>query len=58
MNGFYTVYEFFIAFKLILRESKAFLRKTHTNIHQPLFAYIHANARTHTRHTHQNPTKH
>ena len=49
MSGFYTVCEIYIAFRLILCESKTFWRKTHTNMHQLLFAYIHANACIHTK---------
>jgi len=48
MNGFHTVCEVYNAFKLILCELKTFWRKTHTNMHQQLFAYIHANACIHT----------
>jgi len=53
----FTVCEVYTAFKLILFELKTFWRKTHTNMHQLLLAYIHANASIHTRHTHQYPTK-
>lgn len=48
MSGFYTVCEIYIAFGLILCESKTFWRKTHTNMHQLFFAYIHTKQDTYT----------